>query len=208
MKFKYPFRTHPARLALVTLIVLGAVSVVPFAWKYCSLQWLTSEVVVAGGAIDYVGERGFWDRTVGRKPKYGATNVHLQKTKVDTHWFDRHRQLTTLTRLNLLLNDTAVNDETLELLIEFHNLVGLGLDGTLVTDEGLKHLKAYKSLKRLRLTGTEISDAGLVYLEQLDGLVYVNLYDTNVTEGGVAKLKRALPGVTINHVTEFERPAN
>lgn len=205
MKCKSPFWAHPARLTCVTLLVLGAVCVVPTAWKYYSLQWLTSEVSATGGTIDYVGKIGFLERTVGRKPRFRAANVHLQDTRVDTHWFASHRQLTTLPPFTLLLNDTAVNDETLELLLDFHNLVGLGLDGTLVTDEGLKHLDAYKNLTRLRLTGTEVSDAGLVYLEQLDNLVYINLYDTNVTEGGVAKLKRALPGTTINHSTKLEQ---
>lgn len=99
----------------------------------------------------------------------------------------------------------------------------INLRGTKLTDSGLAHLKPLAGLERLHLEKTAITDAGLAHLAGLQKLAYLNLFgdagvtdsglvhlagcksltklflwETKVTAAGAAKLKEALPEISID----------
>ncbi len=119
------------------------------------------------------------------------------------------------------LGGTSLNDEGLALVKLLPKVVQLDLKDTQITDAGLANLAAMATLSRLHLEKTKITDAGLAHLKDLGNLEYLNLYGTAVTDAGLehlkglknlkklyvwqspvtdagaAKLKEALPGVTV-----------
>jgi len=61
-------------------------------------------------------------------------------------------------------------------------------------EEALAHVGNLSRLKQ-----TKITDAGLPHLKGLTSLKELRLVDTGVTETGLAELRKALPGLTIEH---------
>lgn len=125
--------------------------------------------------------------------------------------------------VNLSLLGKNVTDDNLQTLSGLEpSLVWLNLSRTGISDAGLTKIGRHTRLRRLHLARTDIGDAGLASLKGLTGLQFLNLYGTNVTDAGlahlagmkdlkklfvwqskvtdagVAKLKKALPGVTID----------
>jgi hypothetical protein len=90
-------------------------------------------------------------------------------------------------------------DDDLEPLEALTDLRYLHLDGAGVTDAGMVHLGNLRKLEHLSLFRTRLTDAGLVHLHGLENLKRVNLVFTGVTDQGVADLRRAVPGVVVDH---------
>ena len=99
---------------------------------------------------------------------------------------------------DLNLAGSKVTDAGLAPVAQLTNLRRLRLEKTAVTDAGLEHLKGLANLEYLNLYGTGVTDAGLVHLEGLKNLKNLYLWQSKVTDAGVAKLKAALPNVTID----------
>ncbi len=134
--------------------------------------------------------------------------AHLKGlTNLSTLWLGSHKvtdaglvQLKGLTNLSdLSLYGTQVTDAGLVHLKGLTNLSVLDLRDTQVTDAGLVHLKGLTKLSILDLRGTRVTDAGLVRLKGLTNLKTLFLSATRVTDAGVNELKRALPGLKMNH---------
>jgi len=123
--------------------------------------------------------------------------VSLVNTRITDEGF---AHLNGLTRLSYLdLGATKISDDGLANLKHHTGLSVLDLFNTQVTDRGLAHLKGLYNLSFLRLEGTQISDAGLVHLTGNTKLERLDLRRTRVTAAGMNELKRALPGLSINH---------
>jgi hypothetical protein len=99
-----------------------------------------------------------------------------------------------------LLGD-QVNDPVLVHLKRLSKLESLELSYTRVTDAGLVHLKRLSNLKHLNLLHTPVSATGLVGLQGMQGLTSLSLWGTRVTDASVARVKQALPNVTIQRPT-------
>ena len=99
--------------------------------------------------------------------------------------------------VQLDLKDTQITDAGLANLAALATLNKLHLEKTKVTDAGLVHLKDLGNLEYLNLYGTAVTDAGLEHLNGLKNLKKLYLWQSQVTDDGAAKLKEALPGVTV-----------
>jgi len=98
----------------------------------------------------------------------------------------------------LHLPSTKVSDEGLLHLGRITSLAVLDLSDTEVTDAGLKHLVPLRRLAWLLLENDEITDAGLKHIESIKSLKRVTLIGTKVSPEGADRLKRAIPGVTVD----------
>lgn len=99
--------------------------------------------------------------------------------------------------VQLKLTNQAVTDQDLQKIKQFSNLRQLQLEKTKVTDEGMDQLKSMQSLEQLNLYGTVVSDKGLERLAACKNLKTLFLWKTNTTAEGIAKLRQALPNLTI-----------
>jgi hypothetical protein len=103
----------------------------------------------------------------------------------------------------------GINDEGLERLRrapQLRRLVLCGLDGSgsvtaqrqaTITDAGLVHVKALPNLEHLDLSGTKVTASGLLRLEGMPKLRELVILDIPIDANQEAKLRRALPQVTI-----------
>ena len=149
------------------------------------------DVVAIGGYGANVGD-------VEVSHLYGQTGLlwlDLSHTEVTDEGVSH---LTSLTKLEWLgLKDTEVTDDGVSHLRKLKNLDSLWLDNTQVTDKGLSHLRGLTQLQVLGLSGTQVTDAGLKHLHGMTRLESLSIGDTQISEAGVAKLKKALPNVTV-----------
>ena len=124
-----------------------------------------------------------------------VVDFHLGGTALTDDGLGHVKALPKVYELNL--KDTQITDAGLAHLAEMSTLVRLHLEKTKVTDEGLAHLKGLGSLEYLNLYGTAVTDAGLEHLEGLGNLKKLYLWQAQATDEGIAKLKEALPEVTV-----------
>jgi len=75
----------------------------------------------------------------------------------------------------------------------------ISLIGTAITDEELALVSEFHNAATLLLRNTQITDSGLRHLTSLRSLQYLDLKGTRVTDSGVEKLQRALPDTKISH---------
>ena len=99
--------------------------------------------------------------------------------------------------VQLDLKDTQITDAGLANLAGVTTLVRLHLEKTKITDAGLAHLKDLTNLEYLNLYGTAVTNAGLEHLKGLKTLKKLYVWQSQVNDEGIAKLKEALPGVTV-----------
>ena len=78
------------------------------------------------------------------------------------------------------------------------NLTGLYLGETKVTDAGLKHIAGLTRLRTLYMDQMNVTDAGLEHLYGLTDLRQLYLSKTKTTAAGRARLKEALPDLSIS----------
>ena len=109
-------------------------------------------------------------------------------------------QLANLVNLRKLgLRGAEITDAGLAHLAGLENLEALDLEITPIGDAGLIHLKGLKLLHTLWLSGTNVTDAGLVHLEALPNVERLILNSTRVTGAGLERLRKARPGIVIDH---------
>ena len=154
-------------------------------------------------------------------PITDAEKAAVAKVRASGALAIRLAQNVTWLRIDYQHSET-LTDDGLSGLKAMPNLYELDLGRTPVTDAGLVHLKGVPNLSRLYLERTKVTSAGLANLAGLSNLTYLNLYatgvtddglehlagleklknlylwQTKVTDEGVAKLKKALPNLTVD----------
>ena len=102
-------------------------------------------------------------------------------------------------RVSVVRMPNRAGDADLAGLCELRGLEVLVFLDPLVSDDGLRSVSELRQLRHLALLRAGVTDEGLRHLEALTGLKQLDLYKCPyVTDGGVARLKKALPGCTIN----------
>ena len=135
----------------------------------------------------------------GLKHLTGLKNLRwlpMGKTRVTNKGLQVISGMTQLEYVGVRGND--VTDDGLVHLKGLTNLTGLFLGETKVTDAGLKHLTPLTRLRELVLLDLPITDDGLEQLKGFKDLRDVYLHKTRTTEDGRARLKEAIPDVTIH----------
>jgi hypothetical protein len=131
----------------------------------------------------------------------GLTNLSaldLAGTQVTDSGLVHLKGLSNLTALSLI-ESTDVTGAGFVHLNGLTKLSIVNLRRTQFTDAGLGHLKALTNLTSPDLMDTRVTDAGLAHLKALTKLSQLVLVGTQVTDSGMNDLKRALPGLTIDH---------
>jgi hypothetical protein len=168
--------------------------------------WLEGAPVTDAGLEHLKGLAVLSDLRLGKTPVTDAGLAHLKPltrlsflslhfTRVTDAGLIHLEGLTNLR--HLLLSTTLVTDAGFTHLNGLSKLESLYLENTKVTDAGLIHLQGLKNLTLLSLDNTRVTDAGLEHLEGLTKLTTLHLLNTQATDAGVAKLKRALPKLTV-----------
>jgi Leucine Rich repeat len=124
-----------------------------------------------------------------------VVDFHLGGTSLGDDALAQVKALPKVVQLDL--KDTQITDAGLAHLAGIATLTRLHLEKTKITDAGLEQLKDLGNLEYLNLYGTAVTDAGLKHLEGLKNLKKLYVWQTKVTDEGIAKLKQALPGVTV-----------
>ena len=102
------------------------------------------------------------------------------------------------------LSYTNITSNGLKYLSDMKKLEALSLDNTKVDDSGMKYLKGLKSLRELDLVETKVTDEGIQELAGLKNLDMLKLRGTKVTQKGIAKLQKKLPDCYITLETDEE----
>ena len=97
----------------------------------------------------------------------------------------------------LSVSGTAVTDEGLAHFKGCHGVRWLYVGGTKVTDTGLAHFAPCRNMATLSVWNTAITDESVNVIARFTGLTYLNVKETKVSASGVARLRKALPGCTI-----------
>ncbi|MBI3839870.1 MAG: hypothetical protein HY288_18255 [Planctomycetia bacterium] len=124
-----------------------------------------------------------------------VVDFHLGGTALTDEGLASVKVLPKLVQLDL--KDTQITDAGLVNLAGIATLNRLHLEKTKITDAGLVHLKDLANLEYLNLYGTAVTDAGLDHLKGLKNLKKLYLWQSQATDAGVAKLKEALPTVSV-----------
>jgi len=124
------------------------------------------------------------------------TELNIAGTRVTDNGLQSLRALKALKQLSL--HETRVTDAGMAAVGEVSSLTMLALSGTRVTDAGLAHLENLRSLVLLSLGDTEVTDAGLEHVAKLGTLKWLGLGGARVTSAGLAKLKEALPALSVH----------
>jgi len=141
--------------------------------------------------VEQIRELGGWATPCDRLDPRACVHAEFRKAKMDKATLDR---LGRLPRIGtLILQDTPITDEGLQLLANLTQLQHLSLAKTQITDAGLQYLKAMTQLEWLNLDSTRVSDAGLEQIKGLPHLRRLVLTHTDVTDEGVKRLREALP---------------
>jgi hypothetical protein len=152
-----------------------------------TLRTLLLGVLVASAASSWLGIR------VRRVGPQKAALAKFDSFKPTVTWMNGDVRL-----LSFPLSPMP-GDDDLEPLEALTGLRYLTLNHANVTDAGMVHLGNLRKLEHVLLSGTRITDAGLVHLHGLKHLKHVIVTNTDVTDQGVADLRRAVPGVVVDH---------
>ncbi|HEV3168235.1 MAG TPA: hypothetical protein VGZ22_29800 [Isosphaeraceae bacterium] len=99
------------------------------------------------------------------------------------------RNLTGLTSLIIVDNQSRITDAGLVDLCGMKRLECLDLTGCKITGRGLASLKEMKQLKHLRLGWTQVDDAGLEFIAGLPQLKSLELHKTRITDAALVHLR-------------------
>ena len=103
--------------------------------------------------------------------------------------YDRLRRLT--------LRDVAARGTALEKLPKPELLLSLNMEQSAFTDAETPLLARFTKLETLNLSQTAVSDESIEALSRLTGLKELVLMQTQITDQGAARLREALPNVSI-----------
>ena len=126
----------------------------------------------------------------------GLRSLSLVGTRVSDAGLEPLKGLGELEMLDL--SGLPITGAGLARLEGLKKLKNLTLVKTRVGDAGLAHLKGLTGLQELSLISTDVGDEGLAHLEGLTHLRSLLVIRTRVTDAGAARLRKALPGLTIN----------
>jgi hypothetical protein len=98
----------------------------------------------------------------------------------------------------LKLNNTTVNDHTIEFIKECKTITRLQLSNTAITDKAMSTIKLLTQLQSLNLVGTKVTAEAVLQLQSLKMLKHIYLYQTDVTRNNWAALKKAFPSTQID----------
>jgi len=98
----------------------------------------------------------------------------------------------------LKLENSKVNDQTLEAIKDCKNLTRLSLNYTAITDAGLAQLKDLDQLQSLSLVGTKVTLSGINQLKKLKNLKFIYVYQSNINKADLLKIKQLLPKVSLD----------
>ena len=124
------------------------------------------------------------------------SSLILQATPITDAGLHHLRTLPAIEALHL--SDTLVSDQGLEDIAAMKTLKVLNLSGTKVTDRGIKTLTGLNELNWLLLANTTISDDALVSLASMKNLKRLTAINTNVSAAGIARLRQALPLLSVD----------
>lgn len=113
-------------------------------------------------------------------------SLALDDTAIDDATLDTVAGLKKLKRLYIA--NTNVTDAGVAKLIGLNQLLGLGLEGTKVTDTGLVDVAKLSALEEVRLSQTAITDKGIKELSKLPQLKSLTLVDMDITSAGLTWL--------------------
>lgn len=147
-------------------------------------------------AIAQLGQRGVDVRPIAMNVNWREANFRSQGTNITDAALAPLKDIASLIEVNL--GGTRITDAGLASLKGLTNLMRLHLELAQITDAGLSNLKGLHRLAYLNLYGTGITDAGLDPLKGLTNLQQLYVWQTKVTSNGVAKLKQALPNISIS----------
>ncbi len=154
-----------------------------------------AEAAPAGDSAAEIGKLGGTVMQLAQNDDSLVVDFHLGGTALANDGLAHVKALPKVVELNL--KDTQITDDGLAHLAGLGTLVRLHLEQTKVTDAGLAHLKDLGNLEYLNLYGTAVTDAGLEHLKPLAKLKKLYVWQTQVTDEGIAKLREALPEVTV-----------
>ncbi len=97
----------------------------------------------------------------------------------------------------LWLNGTRITDAGLVHLGGLTQIAWLDLSDTRITDAGIEHLGSLPKLEELRLQNTALTDGAIEHLAELKALKRLHLQGTTITDVGIAKLRRAMPQISV-----------
>jgi hypothetical protein len=121
----------------------------------------------------------------------GIVFLEMTETRVTDGGIQRLAALRWLRGLNM--SGTRVKGETFGQLPPF--LINLWLEDTAVNDESLKPLAKLAGLSFLQLSNTDVGDAGVANLAGAAALSTLNLSGTKVTDAALASLGRSNPSI-------------
>lgn len=113
-------------------------------------------------------------------------SLALDDTAIDDSTLDILAGLKNLKRLYIA--NTGVTDDGVSKLVGLNQLLGLGLEGTEVTDMCLPYVAKLTALEEVRLSQTKVTDVGIKELSELPQLKSLTLVDTNLTSAGLTWL--------------------
>ncbi len=180
-------RLAGGRICVGLIVILGIAAY--YAWH--SKHRFSAVVAAAGGEYYRVPDpsRRKFSQTVQRmiarlqgngSPEFDV--VEFRPGKVCDEWLRRHQPgLTHLSNLTLVLQDSPVGDEGMDVLGSLKNLHSLDLSGTKTSESGLRIIASLPRLSSLNIPATELSPSAIKILVLMPELYALGLEADQVT---------------------------
>lgn len=98
----------------------------------------------------------------------------------------------------LILSDSKISDEGLNLLKQCANATKLNLKNTVITNASVPKIGTLKKLEYLNIVGTKINDEGLLELIPSESLRKIYCWNTGITENGIQRFQKKYPKIEID----------
>lgn len=98
----------------------------------------------------------------------------------------------------LILSDSKISDEGLNLLKQCANATKLNLKNTAITNASVPKIGTLKKLEYLNIVGTKINDEGLLELIPSESLRKIYCWNTGITENGIQRFQKKYPKIEID----------
>jgi len=119
--------------------------------------------------------------------RQAVVEVNLNRTQADNETLEYVRRFQSLEQL--LLDGTQVDDDGLAHIARLPDLTILSLDQTAVTDAGLAYLATHPRLQVLMLSQTAVGDRGLKQISRMPVLGDLHLMETDISDAGLRSLQ-------------------
>lgn len=98
----------------------------------------------------------------------------------------------------LILSDSKISDEGLNLLKQCANATKLNLKNTAITNASVPKIGTLKKLEYLNIVGTKINNEGLLELIPSESLRKIYCWNTGITENGIQRFQKKYPKIEID----------